>query len=219
MHRLIMLSATYRMSSDITNEQAETTDPANLLWHRMSVKRLEGEIIRDSLLAISGRVDGKMFGPSIMPHLTLHMEGRGRPRRSGPLDGGGRRSIYISVRRNFLTPMFLAFDFPTPTATTGRRSVSNVPAQALTMMNNPFVLQQAKVWAERLLADTTATPHDRIGRAYEMSLGRLPTTLETEAATAFLASQGKEYSGPNDVRTWADFCHVLLNVKEFVFVR
>jgi len=170
-------------------------------------------------LSISGRADGKMFGPGVVPHLTLHMEGRGRPRKSGSLDGNGRRSIYINVRRNFLTPMFLAFDFPTPTATTGRRSVSNVPAQALTMMNNPFVLQQARVWAERLLADAAATPNDRIARAYEMSLGRLPTVQESRAAIAFLEAQGQEYNGANDVRTWTDFCHVLLNVKEFVFVQ
>jgi hypothetical protein len=219
MHRLIMLSSTYRMTSDITSEQTETADPTNLLWHRMAVKRLEGEIIRDALLSISGRADGKMFGPGVVPHLTLHMEGRGRPRKSGSLDGNGRRSIYINVRRNFLTPMFLAFDFPTPTATTGRRSVSNVPAQALTMMNNPFVLQQARVWAERLLADAAATPNDRIARAYEMSLGRLPTVQESRAAIAFLEAQGQEYNGANDVRTWTDFCHVLLNVKEFVFVQ
>ena len=89
-----------------------------------------------------------MEGPSVAPHLTPFMEGRGRPGQSGPLDGDGRRSLYINVRRNFLTPMFLAFDFPTPFTTMGKRSSSNVPAQALTMMNNPFVVQQTAAWAQ-----------------------------------------------------------------------
>ncbi len=93
----------------------------------MNVRRLEAEAIRDAMLAVSGRLDPRMGGPSVPPHLTPFMEGRGRPARSGPLDGDGRRSLYINVRRNFLSPMLLAFDFPTPSTTMGRRNVSNVP--------------------------------------------------------------------------------------------
>ena len=81
------------------------------------------------------------------------MDGRGRPQHSGPLDGDGRRSIYLSVRRNFLNPMFLAFDTPVPFSTMGRRNVSNVPAQALTLMNDPLVAHLARLWADRLIAD------------------------------------------------------------------
>ena len=93
-----------------------------------------------------------MYGPSVPVHLTSFMEGRGRPGRSGPLDGDGRRSIYLDVRRNFLNPMFLAFDAPVPFSTMGRRNVSNVPAQASTLMNDPMVARQARLWAERVLA-------------------------------------------------------------------
>jgi len=82
----------------------------------------------------------------VLPYLTEHQVGRGRPG-SGPLDGNGRRSVYLQVRRNFISPMFTAFDYPTPFTTIGRRTVSNVPAQALVMLNNPFVLQQAELWA------------------------------------------------------------------------
>jgi hypothetical protein len=135
MHRLMVLSSTYRMASR-SDAKADEADPQNKLLHCMPVRRLEAECIRDSILAISGRLDDKMFGPSISPHLTPFMQGRGRPANSGPLDGDGRRSIYLGVRRNFLNPMFLAFDYPIPFTTIGRRSVSNVPAQALTMMNN-----------------------------------------------------------------------------------
>jgi hypothetical protein len=123
----------------------------------MPVRRLEAEAIRDNILAVAGTLNPKLYGPSVLPHLTPFMAGRGRPERSGPLDGDGRRSIYIGVRRNFLTPMFLAFDFPIPFATVGRRSVSTVPAQALTMMNNPFVVAQAAGWAKRALAEKDLT--------------------------------------------------------------
>jgi cytochrome c553 len=230
MHRLMVRSNTYRMSSRSENAQFEELDPQNVLLHRMNIKRLEGEAIRDGLLAISGRLDERRYGPGVTPHLTPFMEGRGRPRRSGPLDGDGRRSIYISVRRNFLTPLFLAFDLPSPSSTIGRRSVSNVPAQALTMMNNPFVIQQAGLWSVRTLQDLQASggrkPTDsdkeftqqRIRRLYETAFSRLPTNDELAATLGFLAEQGKEYNGPGDPRTWADLCHVLLNVKEFVFV-
>jgi len=218
MQRMMVLSATYRMSSAMNDETAERTDPQNKLLHRMSVRRLEGEIIRDSILALSGRLDRKMYGRSIMPHLSEFMEGRGRPGRSGPLDGDGRASIYINVRRNFLTPMFLAFDYPTPFTTVGKRSVSNVPAQALTLMNNPFILLQARVWAEQLIGDTEPDAGKRIQQAYESALGRPPTDGELAGAREFIASQAAVFDGPDDPRTWTDFCHVLMNVKEFVFV-
>jgi cytochrome c553 len=230
MHRLMVTSNTYRMSSRAENARFEQLNPQNILLHRMNIKRLEGEAIRDGLLAISGRLDERRYGPGVMPHLTPFMEGRGRPRRSGPLDGDGRRSVYISVRRNFLTPLFLAFDLPSPSSTIGRRSVSNVPAQALTMMNNPFVIQQAGLWSSRTLEDLQANDgrpsaesnndltRQRIRRLYETAFSRLPTDDEFTATLGFLTEQGKEYNGPNDPRTWADLCHVLLNVKEFVFV-
>ena len=81
------------------------------------------------------------------------MDGRGRPGHSGPLDGDGRRSVYLGVRRNFLNPMFLAFDTPAPFSCMGRRNVSNVPAQALILLNDPFVIEQARLWAEQRPAD------------------------------------------------------------------
>ena len=130
MHRLMVTSSTYRMTS-VPQGDAERLDPTNTYLHRMNVRRLEAEAIRDSLLAVSGRLEPSMYGPSVPVHLTSFMEGRGRPGRSGPLDGDGRRSIYLNVRRNFLDPMFLAFDMPVPFSTMGRRNVSNVPAQAL----------------------------------------------------------------------------------------
>ena len=153
-----------------------------------------------------------------MPYLTPFMVGRGRPNLSGPLDGDGRRSIYLTVRRNFLNPMFLAFDYPTPFSTRGRRSVSNVPAQALTMMNNPFVIQQAERWAKRVLGEAGATQRQRVERMYEQALGRFPTDAEATDALTFLEEQRQLYAASEDFRAWADLAHVLFNVKEFIFV-
>src|SRR5262249_49277368 len=147
------------------------------------------------------------------------MEGRGRPPASGALDGEGRRSIYIAVRRNFLSPMMLAFDMPIPFSTMGRRSVSNVPAQALILMNDPFVIQQAELWAMRALAEKNLSAQQRIARMYATAFCRPPTKEETDAGLAFLRQQtaalgadGKELSA------WADYAHVLMNLKEFIFL-
>jgi len=209
MHRLMVLSATYRMSSR-SDADADAKDPANRLWHKMPVRRLEAEAIRDAMLAVSGRLDRRMYGRGPNPHLTEHMQGRGRPI-GGPLDGDGRRSVYLNVRRNFLSPLFLAFDYPVPFTTMGQRGVSNVPAQALSLLNNPFVVQQAGRWAERTLA-TPGTTEERLTRMYQSAFGRPPTAEEVREATAFLASE------PDQRRAWADLAHVLFNVKEFIFI-
>jgi Protein of unknown function (DUF1553)/Protein of unknown function (DUF1549)/Planctomycete cytochrome C len=215
MIRLLVLSKTYQMSSCPT--EADAVDPDNELWHRMPIKRLEGEVIRDSLLAVSGRLDPTAFGPSVPIHLTEFMQGRGRPGNSGPLDGNGRRSIYISVRRNFLSPMMLAFDTPSPFSTVGRRTVSNVPAQALILMNDPFVIQQANRWSERLLADASQSIQQRLDQLYLTAFARKPTASESSEAIEFLNSQG--VGRPENQReAWNNLCHVMFNLKEFVFV-
>jgi len=215
--REIMLSRTYRMSSKPANAATEAKDPANTLLHRMRVRRLEGEAIRDAILAVSGRLDKKMYGPPVAVHLTPFMEGRGRPR-SGPVDGAGRRTIYQEVRRNFLSPMMLAFDQPFPLSTFGRRTSSNVPAQALILMNDPFVVEQSKLWAKRILSANANDPA-RIRTAYETAFGRPPNADEQKAATVFLQTQAKAHGEKQPAeKSWSDFCHVLFNVKEFVFL-
>lgn len=219
--RGIVGTSAYRMSSrgDAANDAA---DPTNRLWHRAERKRLSGESIRDAMLVVSGRFDARMYGRSVNEHLTDFLEGRGRPA-SGPLDGDGRRSVYLSVRRNFLSPMMLAFDTPAPVSTVGRRNVSNVPAQALMLLNGPFVIEEARRWANRELRDATATPQERIDRLYREAFARRATEQETADALAFLEAQGEALgiaanARPSDPRVWADLCHVLFNVKEFVFV-
>jgi hypothetical protein len=220
--RMLMLTRAYQMSSKPADALAEQRDPTDALLHRARVRRLEGEAIRDAVLAVSGRLDAQMFGPPVPVHLTAFMEGRGRPG-DGPLDGAGRRSIYIGIRRNFLSPMMLAFDEPIPTTTIARRTSSNVPAQALILMNDPFVVEQAQFWAKRLLAEKTLTPQQRIARIYSEAFGRPPAEAESRAALDFVGEQGRAYTpvalNPADEeKVWADLCHVIFNVKEFIFI-
>ncbi len=214
--REIMLSQSYQMASVSDDANAESADPQNLLFHRMNLRRLEAEAIRDSILAVSGRLDPQLGGASVPVYLSPFMEGRGRPT-SGPLDGGGRRSLYISIRRNFLSPMMLAFDMPIPFNSMGRRNVSNVPAQALTLMNDPFVAEEARRWAESLPNEPAPA---RIRRIYEEAVGRLPTPDEEQTVQDFLKEQTRRLDArdPSDPRVWADVCHVLFNTKEFVYI-
>ncbi len=217
--RELVLSRTYAMSSQPADAAAEQADPENLLLHRANLKRLEGEAIRDAMLAISGRLDPKLGGPPVPVFLSEFMDGRGRPSRSGPLDGDGRRSIYTAVRRNFLPSMMLAFDTPIPFMTMGRRNVSNVPAQALILMNDPFVVEQAKLWSKRLPEESDEP--QRVQQMYLAAFSRPPTPSELADATTFLAEQRALYGTTGtlaDEGAWADFAHVLLNVKEFIYL-
>jgi hypothetical protein len=195
--------------------QSDQLDPENVLLHKWTVRRLEGEAIRDTILAVSGRIDLDPPTGSVATHLTSFMTGRGRPGQSGPLDGDGKRSIYLEVRRNFMSPMMLAFDTPQAAQTFGRRARSNVPAQALILMNDPFVQQQAKLLAERMeQAFPDKRPGARVRWLYTQTLQREPSAHELTAALEFLGTHGKEPTR----EAWADLCHVLFNTKEFVFV-
>jgi hypothetical protein len=224
MIRYIVLSRTYQMSAEL-DPQAAMADPKNRLWHYRPPRRLQGEAIRDSLLSISGRLDETMFGPSVPIHLTDFMEGRGRPNQSGPLDGAGRRSIYVAVRRNFLSPFMLTFDSPVPFSTMGRRNVSNVPAQALILMNDPFVAEQTKLWARRAektipaIADSSAIAA-RIDWMYIVALARHPSDKELRVALEFLADQADDRGvDVSHSSLWDDLAHALVNTKEFIFLR
>ncbi|HUG67536.1 MAG TPA: DUF1549 and DUF1553 domain-containing protein, partial [Pirellulaceae bacterium] len=217
----ITLSSTYQMAST-PDDLGDARDPQNLLLHRARIRRLQGEAIRDSILAVSGRLDRTTFGPSVPVHVTSFMQGRGRPKDSGPLDGNGRRSLYIEVRRNFLSPMMLAFDTPIPFNAVGQRNISNVPAQALIMMNDPFVVEQARLWARRIV-EQEQTVEARINAMYLAACSRPPSPQEIAEGIAFLRDQGETLGltteqSADDERVWADLCHVLLNVKEFVFL-
>ena len=121
------------------------------------------------------------------------------------------------MRRNYLPAFLVAFDRPTPFLTVGRRSISNSPAQPLTLLNDPFVHQQAEIWAGRLLRQAE-TPAGRLELAYRLAFGRAPEPEEAEAALEFIRQQSRFYPEAGAAQAWKDLCHALINVKEFIFV-
>ena len=211
MIRAIVLSRAWRMSSQ-RSSAADEKDPTNQLWHRANVKRLQGEAVRDAILAVSGRLDRTQFGPSVPLRLTNFMQGRGRPRTNGPVDGNGRRSIYLAVNRNFLSPFMLAFDVPAPVTARGKRTVSNVPAQALIMLNNEFVRQQSGVWAKKLLAEQHGDAPATLAAAWQQ-LYSYPAARSDLAPLLAFAGDSEL-----DEQLLTELCHVMLNSKEFLFL-
>ena len=219
--RRIVLSQSYRMSSRASDLAAARIDPENRLLHRMNLRRLEAESIRDAVLAISGRLDLQMSGPPVPVHKGDVVLFRGAPKKLGPLDGNGRRSIYMAARRNFLSSLLLTFDTPKPFATVGRRDVSNVPAQSLALMNHPFFHEQARRWARRLHeTGGDGSPARRIRQMYLEAFARPPTRAELDACLRSLdRMSGLQTPAHNGLSAWEALSHALFNVKELIYIR
>jgi hypothetical protein len=212
--RRVVLSHAYRMSSRGDKDSIEK-DPGNQWFSRARVRRLEAESVRDTLLSVSGSLDRSLEGPSVPVHLTDFLQGRGRPGQSGPIDGAGRRSLYLAVRRNFLIPMMTTFDAPTPFSSMGRRNVSNVPAQSLMLLNDPMVHELAKRWSEQLLLEQLSD-RQRWEKMAIAALSRAPSEAETAAVLRFLETQRK--AGHLDEKDlWQQVAHVLFNMKGSLF--
>jgi hypothetical protein len=200
--REIMLSQTYQQAGEVANPAAAKVDPENrLLWH-MNRRRLDAESIRDAMLFVSGALEPSAGGPTI---------------REGALERGyrfddTRRSVYTPVFRNRLLELFEVFDFADPNFCMGRRNVSTVPTQALYLMNDPFVMDQARRAAERLLAVPGLDDGGRVERAYRLALARLPTEQERRLATAFLGQE------PEQPAAWQRFYQTLFACIDFRYV-
>lgn len=225
MHRLILLSNTYRQSSGF-NEQAAPKDPENRLLWRMNPRRLEAEPLRDSVLAVSGKLNGEMFGPGIYPRIDPDVINTGsRPR--WPLDAKDdhstwRRSVYIFVKRSVILPLIEVFDCPATVVSGPARAVSTVSPQALALMNNEFVLQQAGFFAERAAKEAGADKRAQVVRAFKIALNRPPDAKEIEWSLSFLKSQAEGYAQRKDQEpeksALRDFCHAVINLNEFVYI-
>ena len=197
-HKLIMLSETYRQSHEVNPANLEA-DPGNrLLWHHAPV-RLEAELIRDALLAVGGTLDNAMFGPSV-------------------LDNSVRRSIYLRVKRSELLPVMTIFDAPEPTASIGERSVTTVPSQALAMMNSLFVRQQAEKLADRVAKSAGSDSAQAVDQAFRIALARAPTRTEAARLSAFLDQAAAGGSADARRKALAEACHTILCLNEFVYV-
>ncbi len=202
LHRTILLSAAYRQSSldrSVDEPKLAEVDPTNRLLWRMNPKRLDFETMRDSTLAVAGRLD---------PALT------GRPIELFSTDSP-RRTVYGFVNRNDLPGVWRNFDFPTPDVSVGDRSQTTVPQQALFAMNSPFITGRAKDLAARPEVAAAPTPEAKASSLYGVALQRSPSAEELQAATAFLA--GEPLPGSNLNRT-EQLAQVLLQANEFLFV-
>ncbi len=208
--RRLVLTSTYQLDSDPSAPSSQV-DPGNVLLQHMPVQRLEGEAIRDSLLAISGRLDSKLLGPSVNVYYAFAKGKTKGDRVKGPLDGDGRRSVYQEIRRNAQNPFLEVFDQPKPSSTRGQRDTTNVPAQSLTMLNSPMVRAQADLWGQRL-AERAEPASDTVKSMFLSALGRPPAPLELDRSLGYLA----EKPGAD---AWSDLAHAMFNLKEFLYVR
>jgi len=208
-------------SANVPSSAAREADPNNRLLQHYPARRLEAEGIRDRILAASGRLDRTLYGWSV--HSYRATENADRRLFPGPLDGNGRRSIYI---RNTLmeAPHFLGvFDFPGCKVTQGRRDVTNVPAQALALLNDPFVLQQAEVWAKRLVTRKDASAAERIGHMFQAALGRPPSKEELARFEEAIRTLAELHQVPREATLsshplWKDVAHAMYNLKEFIYI-
>jgi hypothetical protein len=211
LHRFIMTSEAYRMASVFDHGGNVKADPENRLLWRYRPQRLDAETIRDAMLSVAGNINLSMGGLPFFPNVpkeilvTEQTKGRWDNQPDGPATW--RRSIYIYQRRSLPFPMFETFDHPDMNLTAGARNVSTVPTQALTLLNNPFVLREAELLAERITSET-ADPATQIDLGYHYALGRPATDLEKKLALE------KVKAG-----TLVDFTHVLLNLSEFLYMR
>ena len=206
-HRTIVLSAAYRRSSAFDPAAAAKDADNRLLW-RKSPQRLEAEAVRDAVLAVSGELNPRMGGPGYKDF--LHKDAADNQVYE-PIDVQGpefeRRSIYRTWVRSGGNPMLDTLDCPDPTVATPRRGVTTTPLQALSLLNNAFMLRSADRFAERLNREAGAGLEAQIRRAYELAFARPPAPDEVEAAKPFVAEHGL-----------AQFCLVLFNGNEFVYV-
>ncbi len=225
MHRLILLSNTYRQSSQFS-EQVAAKDPENRLLWRMNPRRIEAESLRDSILAVSGKLNPEMYGPGIYPRIDPDVINTGsRPR--WPLDAKDdhstwRRSVYIFVKRSVILPIIEVFDCPATVVSGPVRAVSTVSPQALALMNNEFVLQQSGYFAERVAKEAGGDKRAQIVRVFQIALGRQPSAKEIEWSLSFLKSQAEGYAQRKaekpEAEALRDFCHAVINLNEFVYV-
>ena len=222
MHRLIMLSSSYRMSTALDPHAAEI-DPENRLLWRMNRVRMDAEVIRDSLLATSGQLDPTMGG-SLLPYQSfVNLSDKGNARNPALYDSK-RRSVYLPVLRSALFEVFQAFDFSDPAVINGRRSTTTVAPQALFMMNSQLIRESSNHLAEKLLSSPDKSNVERIARAYELVLSRPPAEAETqewlEFLTEYAQAQSSQVAEPEvrRLRAWQGLGRVLLSSNEFVYV-
>ena len=210
LHRQIMLSSTYQMSSK-ASKQSRDADPPNRLWTRFNRLRMSVEQIRDSLLVIDGSLDPAMGGKILGPEKAKMAK--------TDLDDMKRRTLYIPVKRGSIPNLLAVFDYGDATTSNEGRPRTNVAPQALFMMNSSFVIARSQGFAKKLLDDAALTDAGRIEQAYLIALTRKPESTEVDNALSYIANLEKKVATPESHATaWQSFCHVLLSSNEFLYL-
>jgi hypothetical protein len=233
LHRLMVMSAAYRQDSRVDPENprhrsALAADRNNhLIWHARR-RRLEGETVRDAMLAHSGELNLRMFGPSARPKLPANLSKYAWKPDPRPEDQN-RRSIYVLAQRNMRYPLFDAFDLPDMHNSCARRLTTTTAPQALLLLNGDFALERAQHMAEVLRGQFGTDETALVTEAYRLAWGRLPSSEEVELGLRFLSNQtdallaqqpADREKGQTTIHAdaIADFCHALLNTNEFLFL-
>lgn len=213
MHRLMLLSNTYRQAAENSALAKNEKDPDNRLFWHFNRQRLEAEALRDSILSVSGRLNPERGGPGVFPALPGDLADFARYGRTGGLmweppekeDDARRRSVYIFQRRSLPLPMMSSFDAIPFSESCDRRNVTTTPLQALSMMNGDLTNEESVFLARRIEKEAGTEKSAQVRRLYELTLGRLPDDREM---TAFRGFHGNLES----------LCRVMLNSNEFVYV-
>ena len=210
-HRLILASAAYRRSTAYDSESA-SVDPTNRLLWRREPRRLDAEALRDAILTVSGSLNEKMYGPGVRPPIPPAAAST-RAKNKWPEDAVDgpetwRRSVYLFRKRAIRLPFLEVFDAPDESLSCGRRTPTTVPTQSLALLNDPFVRNQARLFADRVrsIADT---PDEQIGAAFRIALARSPKLPEHEDGLALVRA------GSDGL---VDLCHTLFLLNEFAYV-
>jgi len=221
MHRLMLLSSSYQMSTAY-NAGAALADPENRLLWRANRRRVEVEALRDAMLAVSGKLDrtmgGTLLGTPNFGYVTNDQSGNGANYEAP------RRSVYLPVIRNAVFDVFQVFDFVEPSVLNGKRASTTIAPQALFLMNGQFVLQQSRAFAERLLAAPAGDDAARINQAYLQAYSRPAAGAETAAVQAYLRQYEQRLAGTEPdaskrrAAAWQSFCQLLFASSEFVYI-
>lgn len=246
LHKLIMTSTVYRQSS--RSEPSLRLDPDNRFYARMKMRRFEAETLRDAILAVSGKLDREPFGPPVpiarddagrVVAGEQKTDGRGDPTIVEPIgDLAFRRSVYVQVRRTLPLTVLESFDAPVMSPNCELRNMSTVAPQALTMLNDTFVAEQARYFAERLYAESPGDARAQVRRAWRLAYGGEPTETELLKSLAYLAEQSEQIRAhaaqlsaakdkPKDdtspsanpqTLALASLCHALISANRFLYV-
>jgi len=220
LHKLIMMSSVYQLSSqgDKANLRA---DPANGLLWRFNMRRLSGEEVRDSILAVSGSLNLKQFGPSTYPPIPKEvLAGQSKPGEgwpTSPPEEANRRSIYAHVKRSLRVPILVGFDQPDPDSSCPVRYVTTVPTQSLGLLNGEFANEQALALAKRLQNEAPGDAAAHVRRASRLTTGRVPGADEVETDVAFIADLRTKHK-LDDLQALTRYALLCLNANEFVYL-